>query len=155
MMECVEMVGKVEERAIAAPQHRSAVPTGLSPEDGSQAKPAAAYRAHTPGPWAVFERPPANEIFGPAAASFVHCGPDVRDDTGFDLIARAYTRDGLNERQANARLIAAAPDLLAALETFVSKYVEMVNSGDAGFWDPETEPKVIAARAALAKAGAA
>lgn len=53
---------------------------------------------------------------------------------------------------ANAKLISAAPDLLAALQTFVGKYVEMVDSGDCGFWDPETEEKVIAARAAIAKA---
>lgn len=40
--------------------------------------------------------------------------------------------------------------LVAALDTFVSEYVELVNSGDAGFWEPEDEPKVKAARAALA-----
>jgi hypothetical protein len=53
---------------------------------------------------------------------------------------------------SNARLIAAAPDLLEALEVFVSQYVELVESGDAGNWDAETEPKVIAARTAIAKA---
>jgi hypothetical protein len=58
----------------------------------------------------------------------------------------------LAEIRANARLIAAAPDMLAALQTFVKEYTELVNSGDAGFWDPETEAKVIAARAAIAKA---
>jgi hypothetical protein len=45
---------------------------------------------------------------------------------------------------------AKAVALAEALETFVAEYVALVNSGDAGFWDPETEPKVIAARAALA-----
>lgn len=42
--------------------------------------------------------------------------------------------------------------LVAALDTFVSEYVELVNSGDAGFWEPEDEPKVKAARRALAMA---
>ncbi len=50
------------------------------------------------------------------------------------------------------RLIAAAPDLLEALQRFVSEYVELVESGDAGFWDAEKEEKVIKARAAIAKA---
>jgi hypothetical protein len=53
---------------------------------------------------------------------------------------------------ADARLIAAAPELYEALETFVTEYVELVESGDAGFWDAEQEGKVKAARAALAKA---
>jgi hypothetical protein len=42
--------------------------------------------------------------------------------------------------------------LVAALDTFVSEYVELVNSGDAGFWEPDDEPKVKAARSALAMA---
>ena len=42
--------------------------------------------------------------------------------------------------------------LVAALDTFVSEYVELVNSGDVGFWEPEDEPKVKAARRALAMA---
>ena len=47
---------------------------------------------------------------------------------------------------------AAAADLYSALQTFVREYVDLVESGDAGFWDAEKEPKVIAARAALALA---
>lgn len=54
--------------------------------------------------------------------------------------------------EANARLIAAAPELYAALTITLNKWVNMVNSGDCGFWDPEKEPHVIAARAALNKA---
>lgn len=42
--------------------------------------------------------------------------------------------------------------LVAVVDTFVSEYVELVNSGDAGFWEPEDEPKVKAARRALAMA---
>lgn len=53
---------------------------------------------------------------------------------------------------ANMHLISSAPDLLEALKLFVSEYVELVESGDAGFWDAEAEAKVIKARAAILKA---
>lgn len=52
----------------------------------------------------------------------------------------------------NARLIAAAPELLAALKALLERYTALVNCGDCGHWDPETEADVIQARAVLAKA---
>lgn len=75
-------------------------------------------------------------------------------DNGFDFFAGqdkafVFLADVGPE---DASLIAAAPDLLEALEKFVKEYTEMVNSGDCGFWDPENEDKVKAARAAIAKA---
>jgi len=39
--------------------------------------------------------------------------------------------------------------LRSALLGMVDHYTQLVNSGDAGNWDPEKEPVVIAARAAL------
>lgn len=42
--------------------------------------------------------------------------------------------------------------LLAALENFVERYTALVNSGDAGNWNPETDAEVIQARAAISKA---
>lgn len=39
--------------------------------------------------------------------------------------------------------------LKAALLGMVDMYVQLVESGDAGFWDAEKVPEVIAARAAL------
>lgn len=42
--------------------------------------------------------------------------------------------------------------LKAALDGLLSRYVTLVESGDAGNWDAEKEPQVIAARAAIAKA---
>lgn len=41
--------------------------------------------------------------------------------------------------------------LRAALEDLLGRYVALVNSGDAGQWDPEIDNEVIAARAALTK----
>lgn len=38
-----------------------------------------------------------------------------------------------------------------ALANLLDRYVGLVNCGDCGFWNPETEPEVIAARAALAR----
>ncbi len=43
-------------------------------------------------------------------------------------------------------------ELSAALAGMVERYTSLANSGDCGNWNPEEEPEVIAARAALAKA---
>ncbi len=42
--------------------------------------------------------------------------------------------------------------LLEALVGLTDHYAQLVNCGDCGNWDPEKEPQVIAARAAIAKA---
>jgi len=39
--------------------------------------------------------------------------------------------------------------LSTALERLITRYVGLVESGDCGFWDVETEPAMIEARAAL------
>jgi hypothetical protein len=39
--------------------------------------------------------------------------------------------------------------LREALGSLLARYVGLVASGDAGSWDPESEPEVVAARAAL------
>lgn len=49
-------------------------------------------------------------------------------------------------------LIAAAPDLLTALQAMTDRYCELVDSGDCGFWNSSEDEEVIAARAALSKA---
>lgn len=101
----------------------------------------------TKGPWAVYERPSPKRLTDPQAGSFIHCGPDASDDTGYSLIARAYTRDGLNERQANARLMASAPELAEALEALVASLSVNDEDGLTEFAEP-----MVAARAAIAAA---
>lgn len=67
-------------------------------------------------------------------------------------VAFILKTDGRGVSIDDLRLAAAAPDLHAALALFLAEYVELVESGDAGYWDPEQENKVKLARAALAKA---
>jgi uncharacterized SAM-dependent methyltransferase len=61
-----------------------------------------------------------------------------------------------SERDAAERALAEAKKRIEALEaglrTMVGHYVELAGSGDCGFWDPEKEPEVIAARALLSPA---
>lgn len=71
----------------------------------------------------------------------------------------AATRQGLDWTRAeaiaswNRRAVSApavAPEVREALEGMVRVYVALVDSGDAGFWDPEEVAEVKAARSALA-----
>ena len=52
---------------------------------------------HTPGPWFLRH-------------------PEIKDEQGVEIASVNCYRDCLPEEEANARLIAAAPDLLAACE---------------------------------------
>ena len=65
---------------------------------------------HTPGPWHIGKRTFAPYIYGPK-------GEEVAGPSGFT--------SGHEETQANARLIAAAPDLLAALEEIASRQISV------------------------------
>jgi hypothetical protein len=100
---------------------------------------------HTPGPWRVSE----------------HCTTIIKrdfrligDDSG-ELIASSHGMDGSgffvgnDEAQANAHLIAASPDLLAALKALVQQ-VERGDFDHIGADHPDSA--VGAARAAIAKA---
>lgn len=98
---------------------------------------------HTPGAWELWQAPT-----GEFAVRTTYTDDQGRRTTTWPAVCNA----GGQPNEANARLIAAAPDMLEALKQFVEEYVEMINSGDCGFWDPEKEDKVIKARAALSKA---
>lgn len=92
---------------------------------------------HTPGPW-VFN----------AEADEITC--DARDGK----VEIAYVQTGFNEpfeseQQANARLICAAPDLLAACQVLIRD----MNAVDAaGQYGTELQPGIYYARKAIAKA---
>lgn len=99
---------------------------------------------HTPGPWEV--RPDEDgrgyfRIRGTRLARLFKVA-NVLFGSAFD---RA-------EALANARLIAASPELLEALEDILSEYVRDI--ADAGDEDPEEKAIVKFARAAITKATA-
>ena len=96
---------------------------------------------HTPGPWNIYDEP----------RGYGFC---VRTEPGGEIIAdySCFLKEVEQPARANARLIAAAPDLLEALRLCMTFIVELAESGDAGFWDAEKTPEVIAARAAIARA---
>lgn len=100
--------------------------------------------AHTPGPWLAFW----DGTVGPAAHATRRLGAadnDAYRDEFVQRIARVeIDRYGRGDREANARLIAAAPDLLAALLALVSP--------DFDEHPQDFHPDWHAARAAIAKA---
>lgn len=89
---------------------------------------------HTPGPW--FVREPDNGIYD-------------TDDEIANVVARGpYGLNTLAEdvELADARLIAAAPDLLETLRDIVAVYAHVINRG------PRESALLTRARAAIAKA---
>lgn len=67
-------------------------------------------------------------------------------------------REERRAEAARARLAAvqaAGPKLASALQSLLERYVSLVNSGDAGNWNPEEDEEVINAREALSAAGIA
>ncbi|WP_288254055.1 hypothetical protein [uncultured Hydrogenophaga sp.] len=93
---------------------------------------------HTPGPWFVSKKNPLRVIeSGPRALTLASAGT-----TG-----RGVTLDGAQcEAEANARLIAAAPELLAALQEMLAVY------GNDGHFHPPAREAMRLASAAIAKA---
>lgn len=108
---------------------------------------------HTPGPWVTIPHR-GSAVHDRVTSWLLHVKEDIdglsADDTWGEIYGSAHDDDA--EMEATARLIASAPDLLEALKGMTEHYAALVNSGDCGSWDPETEAEVIAARAAIAKA---
>lgn len=100
----------------------------------------AALAAHTPGPW--------------THGAHAHAGePVITDAHGHNI---AFCNADRPEDEANARLIAAAPDLLAALSGLLELTEAMrdtiaLEPGLSGLLQTNS-PRISAARAALAKA---
>lgn len=77
---------------------------------------------HTPAPWA-FER--AVETDGSVTYDIFSIAPEGCNGVGCDVAyIQTYSAQQADVQEANARLIAAAPSLLAALEEFVAKFGE-------------------------------
>lgn len=112
---------------------------------------------HTPGPWSIFtdEKHKHNAGIEADGFSIICIGyPDetpAMDDSG--VCGRTE-----EEAQANARLIAAAPDLLEALEFYALSYTDeelfQLAESTSGMGEicPTTAKREIIRRAAIAKA---
>ncbi len=106
---------------------------------------------HTPGPWKV-ERRWSNEC---EIVPRITCAPDADRQCGWiaDVIGAPYL--GHESTLPNARLIAAAPDLLAALESLLEANVYADGEGMCYINETDTEEGMAAvklARAAIARA---
>lgn len=113
--------------------------------------------AHTPGPWSVcFDRPDPE-----CRDSIAYIRPTNPVDGFWEAneIATVYACDGSDERKANARLMAAAPDQYAALIEIASAiedaYEDIYQSLPDGVvpdWFIRLHAAAKQARAAIAKA---
>ena len=100
---------------------------------------------HTPGPWRVYRSPDGSAIIG------IGVNRPGDPDHGAGITDPRFGLWGSGaEREANARLIAAAPDLLSALKLFRTKvYNAALCSGMDHEWATEA---CSLADAAIAKA---
>lgn len=73
-------------------------------------------------------------------------------DSGEDLELGENRPVNLAEAEANAKLIAAAPDLLQALQGLLAECERHGSFDEVGFHHPMVQPHFDAARAAIAKA---
>lgn len=100
---------------------------------------------HTPGPWAIsnaYGGGTAIWISSKSGAPMVLQGAQcLRSDTA------KYEQISVDQLQANARLIAATPELLGALQVMLRDYAAVHDIGDV-----EMQPAIYQARAAIAKA---
>ena len=95
-------------------------------------------QTHTPGPWTAWDRGIGWEVHHSVDAN----GYGISINDGF--------RETFSE--ADAKLIAAAPDLLAALERIVTASDSNEAKGGEMWWAETVYPFVEAAKAVLAKA---
>jgi hypothetical protein len=92
------------------------------------------FKGHTPGPWIV--------------CSPTHGTVDVMAERG-PAVCRLYTDPAINyetpnlaEAGSNARLIAAAPDLLAAFEAMREALTTIRALVEAPYWTPDRKQKI-------------
>lgn len=103
---------------------------------------------HTPTPWSAGENSVLTELQKGSHTILI-------ESDGY-IIAHvsSWKNDPDTEKEAfaNANLIAAAPDLLEALQELFADYKQLADSGDAGFWSVEKLDCGKKALAAIAKA---
>jgi len=104
---------------------------------------------HTPGPWGVL-----STAVGPAYTAV--CIGQLNEEKGLDNASDEYAVCVVplihDESRANARLIAAAPNLLAALEVGAECLVSWMETADPDYVREPDEQVLAAMRAAIAKA---
>ena len=89
------------------------------------------HATHTPGPWQI-EDCTTGESTG------------LRFEVGTEDSVIARTTDGWKEARANARLIAAAPELLEQCKLFEKVLCELVVMGEADIEDRDKLREVLA-----------
>lgn len=94
--------------------------------------------SHTPGPW--------------FASTVVEGAVSAKANPRENLLGIDVDGYAIFMNPDDAVLAAAAPEMLAALNYFLQRHLDLVNCGDCGNWDPETDLEVIQARAAITKA---
>ena len=105
--------------------------------------------AHTPGPWWI---EPVGTIRNDADGNPRYDLPRIVRFGDGHSICKAHLIGGNDPDQAlaNARLIAAAPDLLEALEAMIEEWIDYATLNNLG--DPGAKHNIKLARAAIAKA---
>lgn len=82
--------------------------------------------AHTPGPWSFIERKPTHECYGKSAIEcLIRVGEGPLAGNVLAIVGlggKGATSYQLDDVRANANLIAAAPDLLAALNRLLDGF---------------------------------
>ena len=97
---------------------------------------------YTPGPWHWDDGDPLDNLMPRLVSESGEVVCDFGDCTQY------YPTEGTPPDEFNARLIAAAPELLAALQQLLPHYRKAVK-----LYDPNTDdPFTVAARIAIAKA---
>ena len=95
---------------------------------------------HTPGPWRIKSDPMHFDTLTTVEGGAI----GVRKPFGVQMIVQVGGDSDFQEAEANARLIAAAPELLEALK-------EIIAAADGDGWN-QLDASFATARAAIAKA---
>ena len=109
----------------------------------------------TPGPWSVINTADVFSALGAPSGDGVNA--DANDgwliadcENGFANVDGIHTELGLDVQRANAQLIAAAPDLLDALQSLKCELI--LSDVDMGYIESHFRPSLNKAAAAIAKA---